>query len=67
MYTIFIVFDIAAAFLLSCNCFKLLVINNCCRLKKAKAYTVLRYNPYTVYAFFWGDFLQQLSLQSAKK
>ena len=26
------------------------------RLEKAKAYTVLRYNPYTVYAFTLGRF-----------
>ena len=30
MYTVFIVLDVAAAFLLCCNCLELLVINNCC-------------------------------------
>ena len=30
MYTVFIVLDIAAAFLFCRNCFELLVINNCC-------------------------------------
>ena len=32
MYTVFIVLDVAAAFLLRCNCLELLVINNCCEV-----------------------------------